>query len=163
MFLKGIFEPYKEYAVLPLRAALGIIFFAHGSQKVLGWFGGHGLLATITSFSQHLGIPPFLTVLASFTEFLGGIAIFLGVCTRIAGLGISIVMLVAIFKVHISNGFFINWFCQPNMGHGIEYNVALLAMALFFIIYGAGALSIDSRFCSKMGCCDTRERDINPT
>ena len=134
--LAKFFEWTKSWAILPMRLAIGIIFFAHGGQKVFGWFGGHGLKATIEFFQQG-GIPPVLGYLAAFTELLGGLCIIIGFMTRYAALGLAIVMLVAIFHVHLKGGFFL-----PG---GMEYCVALLGMALTLVFYGAGKPSLDSR------------------
>lgn len=141
--MKKYLLPYTEGAALAIRIPLGIIFFAHGAQKVFGMFGGKGLGGTIQVFNDALGIPAFLTVIAAFTELLGGIAIIFGLLTGLSSLGISIVMLVAILKVHIHAGFFMNWYNIPGKGHGIECNLALLGMALFLLFYGAGKYSLD--------------------
>ncbi len=137
-----IFKTYPSWAPIFARLTLGIIFFAHGSQKLLGWFGGSGWSGTIQFFEQS-GVPTFLAVLLIITEFFGGIAIILGFFTRLAALGLTIVMSVAIFKVHLQNGFFLNWFNVPNMGHGIEYNLALIGLSLSLLVWGAGNLSVD--------------------
>jgi len=137
-----IFKTYPSWAPIFARLTLGIIFFAHGSQKLLGWFGGSGWSGTIQFFEQS-GVPAFLAVLLIITEFFGGIAIILGFFTRLAALGLTIAMLVAIFKVHLPNGFFLNWFNVPNMGHGIEYNLALIGLSLSLLVWGAGNLSVD--------------------
>jgi putative oxidoreductase len=81
--------------------------------------------------------------LVCFTEFLGGIGLVLGLLTRIAALGVAAVMVGAIVKVHLPNGFFMNWDLAPGKGHGFETNLALLAMALACVIAGGGELSID--------------------
>lgn len=141
--------PYREEAVLAIRIPLGIIFFAHGAQKVLGIFGGQGLSGTIQSFHEHLGIPAFLTVIAAFTEFLGGTAVLFGLLTGLSSLGIAVVMLIAIFQVHLPNGFFLNWYNVPNQGHGIEFNLALLGMALFLVFHGPGKYSLDRLIAGK--------------
>lgn len=132
-----------DYGLIPLRIAIGIIFIAHGGQKLFPIWGGHGLGATIKMFGQ-MGMPAILTVLVALTEFFGGIGVLVGLLTRLAALGISFVMLGAIFMVHIGNGFFLNWFCQPGQGHGVEYNIALLSGAITLILLGAGKYSIDS-------------------
>ena len=137
-----IFKTYPSWAPIFARLTLGIIFFAHGSQKLLGWFGGSGWSGTIQFFEQS-GVPPFLAGLLIITEFFGGIAIILGFFTRLAALGLTIAMLVAIFKVHLPNGFFLNWFNVPNMGHGVEYNLALIGLSLSLLVWGGGNLSVD--------------------
>ena len=126
-----------------IRLALGVIFVAHGAQKVLGWWGGPGFSGTIEAFAKQ-GMPPAMTVLVMVGEFFGGLGILFGALTRIAALGPAIVMAGAIATVHWKNGFFMNWFNVPGRGHGIEYNLALLAMALSLVFTGAGPLSLDA-------------------
>jgi putative oxidoreductase len=132
---------YPSWSRLVVRLALGIVFFAHGSQKLLGWFGGHGLKATIQVFQQYMKVPPAVTVLAVLIEFLGGIAMIVGLLARPFALGFIVVMLVAIAKVHWKNGFFLA--SQPGQSNGWEFNFVLIAMALAVLIGGAGALSVD--------------------
>lgn len=133
-----LFRSYPSWAPIFARLALGVIFFAHGAQKLLGLFGGPGMSKTIQFFAQE-GIPPFLAVVAILTEFFGGIALTLGFLTRIAAIGLAIDMVVAIYKVHLQNGFFLN----NSNGPGFEYNLALIGLALSLLIWGAGNLSID--------------------
>jgi putative oxidoreductase len=83
-----------------LRLALGIVFFAHGAQKMLGWFGGYGFSATMGFFTGAMHIPAPLAFLAIAAEFFGGIGLILGFLTRIAAFGIAMIMLVAIATVH---------------------------------------------------------------
>lgn len=137
-----VFATYPSWSHLVVRIALGIIFFAHGAQKTFGWFGGPGLSATIQGFRQ-MNVPPAATVLAAFTECVGGLALILGVLARPSAIGLIGVMLVAVAKVHARNGFFLNFSMTPGRGHGYEYNLALLAMALSILIGGAGVFSID--------------------
>ena len=132
---------YPSWSRLVVRLALGVVFFAHGAQKVFGWFGGHGLKATIQVFQQYLKIPPAATVIAAFIECFGGLAILVGVLARPVAVSLIVVMLVAIAKVHWQNGFFLA--TQPGQANGWEYNFVLIAMALAMLIGGAGALSID--------------------
>lgn len=137
-----VFGTYASWSHLVVRLGLGIVFFAHGAQKTFGWFGGHGLSATIGGFRQ-MNIPPAATVLAAFIECFGGLALILGLLARPVVLALILVMLVAIVKVHGRNGFFLNFAMTPGKGHGYEFNLALIAMALSILIGGAGALSID--------------------
>ena len=131
-----------DWVLTVVRVVLGIAFFAHGAQKLLGWFGGHGLEATVRTFHDHLGIPTPLAYLAISTEFFGGLGLIVGLLSRIAALGVAITMLVAMFKVHWQFGFFINWFGDKK-GHGIEYHLLAIALAAVIIAHGAGALSLD--------------------
>jgi len=137
-----VFGTYPSWSHLVVRVVLGIIFFGHGAQKTFGWFGGHGLSATVSGFRQ-MNVPPAATVLAAFVECFGGLALIVGVLARPAAVGLIAVMLVAITKVHGRNGFFLNFAMTPGKGHGYEYNLALIAMAASVLIGGAGALSID--------------------
>ncbi len=130
--------PAIDIGMLILRGTLGLIFFAHGAQKLLGWFGGKGLFATLVAFEDGMGIPPFLGYMAIFTEFFGGIALMFGVLSRLAGLGIAVTMLVAIFKVSLKGGFFME-------NKGMEYNLALLAMAICVVLIGPGMIALASK------------------
>lgn len=138
--IKNLFAVSGTKSLLILRLALGITFFAHGAQKLLGWFGGYGWSGTI-GFFQSLNIPPSLAGISIFIEFFGGIAIILGLLTRPAALGLAIISLVAMLKVHWPNGFFLE-----GANHGIEFIFALFIMALFLAIEGAGPMSIDRLF-----------------
>lgn len=141
--MESLIGTYPSWSHLVVRLGLGIVFFAHGSQKVLGWFGGPGLKGTIAYFRQGLGVPPALAALAALTEILGGLAMIVGFLARPSALGLMAVMVVAIVKVHAKNGFFINFANTPGKGHGFEFNLALIAMALSILIGGAGQWSID--------------------
>jgi putative oxidoreductase len=138
-----VFGTFGSTSLLIVRVVLGVIFFAHGAQKVFGWFGGPGLRGVIAYFKQALGVPAPLTVLAAFTECFGGLAMIVGLLVRPAAVGLILVMLVAIATVHWRNGFFLNWSLEPGKGHGFEMNLALIGMELAVLVGGAGALSID--------------------
>lgn len=139
---------FRCCALSLVRFVLGVIFFMHGSQKVLGWFGGGGLAATVQGMTQ-MGLPAVLVYIVSFTEFLGGIALIFGLLSRLAAFGVMCVMIGAVITVHWQNGFFLNWYMTPGKGHGFEYNLALIAMGLAVVIGGGGCLSIDGFFCRK--------------
>ena len=137
-----VFGTYPSWSRLVVRLILGVIFFAHGAQKVFGWFGGRGLSQTIAGFRQ-MNIPAAATVTAACIECFGGLAMIVGLLARPVALALIAVMLVAIKKVHARHGFFLNWSLTPAQGHGYEFNLALIAMALSTLIGGAGVLSID--------------------
>jgi putative oxidoreductase len=124
-----------------LRLALGTVFFAHGAQKMLGWWGGYGFSGTMNGF-EHTGIPAVFAFLAIAAEFFGGIGLILGLLGRVAAFGIACVMLVAIVKVHAVNGFFMNWVGRQK-GEGFEFHVLVLAMTAAIMIAGSGAWSVD--------------------
>ena len=108
MFRKLI-STSDDYALAIARLVLGVVFFAHGAQKMLGWFGGYGFHGTMGFFTQMMHIPAPLAFLAICAEFFGGLGLIVGFLSRVAAFGISMNMLVAIFTVHIHNGFFANW------------------------------------------------------
>jgi putative oxidoreductase len=148
--IDAVLATYPSWSHLVVRLALGIVFIAHGGQKVLGWFGGHGLRATVAAF-KGIGVPAPAAVLAAFIELLGGVAMVLGLLARPAAVGIIVIMLVAIAKVHARHGFFINFQGTPGKGHGFEFNFALIAMALSILIGGAGVLSVDRALWLALG------------
>lgn len=140
---KGTFDATGLIAPLMVRIPLGLIFMAHGSQKLLGLFGGQGLTGTFKTFEEKMGIPPIFTLLAIIAEFGGGFGILTGFLTRLSAAGIATVMLVAMYKVHWINGFFLNVTGAAGRGHGIEYDLALLGMALYLLIAGGGRWCLD--------------------
>jgi putative oxidoreductase len=102
-----------------LRLVLGIVFFAHGAQKMLGWFGGYGFSGTMGFFTEQMGIPAPFAFLAIAAEFFGGIGLIVGLLGRVAAFGIICNMLVAIYLGHLHNGFFMNW-SGSQKGEGYE-------------------------------------------
>ena len=130
-----------DYAALAMRLFLAVVFFAHGAQKVLGWFGGHGARATIQGFSK-MGLPPAVTVLVMAAEFGGAILLFLGFLTRLAAIGIGCLMVAAVLMVHSKVGFFMNW-AGNQKGEGFEYHLLAIAIAVALLITGGGAFSVD--------------------
>ena len=125
---------------LPVRLALGAVFVAHGAQKVLGLWGGPGL-SQFASGQAPMGLKPawFWLGAAALAELVGGALVLLGLMTRLGALLLLSVMLVAMFGVHWSGGFFITNQPMP----GIEYTLALAGMALALVVSGGGRLSLD--------------------
>ncbi len=150
--LSTALDSYRDVGPLCLRAAIGVIFLAHGSQKLFVW----GLGATAQGFAQ-MGFQPGIVwaSLTAATEFLGGLAVLVGFSTRLAAFLLGMVMLVAIFKVHLPYGFFLNWMSRPGVGHGIEYNLSLIGGCVALLFGGPGRYSIDAKRC---GCEESCER-----
>lgn len=132
-----------DLALAILRVGIGAIFVAHGAQKLFAF----GISGVTGSFAQ-MGVPlPAITApLVAILEFFGGLALILGVLTRLAALGFAIEMLGAIFIVHIRNGFF--------LPRGAEFALALFVSAVALALAGAGAYSIDAAIASRRRAVD---------
>ncbi len=129
-------------ALLFIRVALGVVVFAHGAQKVLGWFDGAGFAKTIEIFTVQLSYPLWMVLLLMFIEFCGSIGLVLGLLTRVSALGIAASMLVCAYQNHLQNGFFMNWFGKQ-AGEGIEYHVLVVGICLALMLQGGGAYALD--------------------
>ncbi|HVL66294.1 MAG TPA: DoxX family protein [Vicinamibacterales bacterium] len=138
---KKVVDTSEGYGVLIVRLALGVVMFAHGAQKVLGWFGGYGFSGTYEAFTGQMGIPAPLTLLAFAAEFLGGLGLIVGLLGRVAAFGILSVMTVAA-TMHLQHGFFIDWNGTQG-GQGFEFHILAAAMAIAVMIKGSGSLSVD--------------------
>jgi putative oxidoreductase len=140
--IRKLFRTDNDISSLVLRLLLGIVFFPHGAQKVFGWFGGPGFSGTMGMFTEKMGVPAFLAFLAILAESGGSLALISGFLTRVAAFGIACNMVVAIFMVHLPNGFFMNWFGKQQ-GEGFEYHLLVIAIAIALMIKGGGQWSID--------------------
>lgn len=138
--LLNLMQSNNNYSSLLLRIPTGIIFIAHGAQKLFGAFGGYGLEGT-GQWMASIGLEPgyFMALAAGSAEFFGGLAILIGLLTRPSALILAITMLVAIFSVHISNGLFMS-------NNGYEFGLSLLAISIALTITGGGAFSLDRHF-----------------
>jgi putative oxidoreductase len=143
---RRLIETTPTWITLPIRLALGIIFIAHGAQKVLGVWGGPGLSKFAASPTPFAWMQPFWFWMgaAAFAELLGGALVLVGLMTRLGALLIVPVMLAAMFGAHWEGGFFLK-------GGGIEYTVALLGMSLALLIAGGGRASIDETLMGRRG------------
>jgi putative oxidoreductase len=139
--VKRLMSTSNDVSLTTLRVVLGVVFFAHGAQRMLGWFGGDGFQGTMGTLTQ-TGMPAPVAVLIICAQFFGGLGLVAGLLTRIASLGIAGLMIGAIFMVHLQNGFFMNWM-GTQKGEGIEYHLLALAMAAALLLRGAGAFSLD--------------------
>lgn len=140
--MKKLLSTTNDVTLTFMRLVLGVVFFAHGAQKMLGWFGGYGFHATMQFFTKQAGFPAALAFLIICIEFFGGIGLILGLLTRIPALGITVEMIGAIFTVHLPNGFFMNW-TGTQKGEGFEYHLLAIVVSATLLLRGAGAFSID--------------------
>lgn len=135
--IQQILESKTGFDTLPLRVGAGVIFAAHGAQKLFGWFGGYGLEGT-AGWMDSIGLGPgiLMATLAGSAEFFGGLALIAGAAVRPVAIALAVTMLVAIFSVHISNGLFMS-------NNGFEFGLALLVVMVALVIRGAGSASLD--------------------
>jgi putative oxidoreductase len=132
-----------NWAALIARVALGATVFAHGSQKLFGWFGGYGFKGTMGFLTGQAGLPYFVALLVILIESIAALMVIAGVFTRVAAVGIFGLFTIIMFKFHSANGFFMNW-AGNQKGEGIEYFIMLLGVALTLIIAGGGKASVDA-------------------
>ena len=136
----------EPYGPAVLRIIVGATFAAHGMQKLFGVWGGGGLAATGAYFDS-LGLSPGypLAVAVGVTEFAGGLLLIGGALTRYAAVALTLVMIGAIWNVHLAHGYFMNWAMTAGRGHGIEFGLVLIAALLCLALTGPGAFSVDHR------------------
>jgi putative oxidoreductase len=127
-------------AVVVLRLVLGGLFVGHGSQKLFGWFGGHGMKGT-ASFFQTIGLSPALplAVLAGTAELVGGLLLAFGLLVPLAVMLLIGVMVTAIAAVHLKNGLWIT-------NGGFEYPLVMAAATFVVGVLGPGSISLDHVF-----------------
>lgn len=132
------------YDTLPVRVGAGVVFAAHGAQKLFGWFGGYGLEGT-GGWMASIGLQPgvLMAALAGSAEFFGGLALILGLLVRPAALVLALTMAVAIVTVHLANGLFM-------ANNGYEFGLALLVISLTLAIRGAGNVSLDGVLSARL-------------
>jgi len=139
--VKRLMSTSNDVSLTTLRVVLGVVFFAHGAQRLLGWFGGEGFQVSMGGYA-HMGIAAPVALLIIGAQFFGGLGLVVGLLTRIASLGVVGLMIGAIFMVHLQNGFFMNWM-GTQKGEGIEFHLLALAMAAALLLRGGGAFSVD--------------------
>ena len=126
------------------RLALGIVVFPHGAQKLLGWFGGYGFEGTMGFLTGTAGLPWIVAFLVILIEFFGALFLITGFATRLAAIGVIGNFLGVVVTSHLNNGFFMNWYSQPNKGEGIEFFILLFGLAIISFIAGGGRASVDA-------------------
>ncbi|MGF1703238.1 DoxX family protein [Photobacterium makurazakiensis] len=141
--VKQTLSSASSWSPLMLRIPAGIIFMAHGAQKLFGWFGGHGLEGT-GKWMASIGLEPgfLMALMAGGAEFFGGLFILVGLLTRPTALVLAVTMVVAIVTVHLDNGLFMS-------NGGYEFGLALLAMSISLAVSGAGKLGLDNLLLQK--------------
>ena len=139
--LKRLLQTTNDPVFTIIRLMLGLVFFAHGAQKMLGWFGGYGFSGTLSAFSTS-GMPIPLALFVILTEFFGSVALICGAFARVASGAIALLMVGAIAMVHAHFGFYMNWFGQQK-GEGFEYHLLAIGLAVAVLVRGAGSFSID--------------------
>jgi len=129
-----------DLALLILRICLGTVFVAHGLQVAFGWFSGPGIQG-FSNMLASMGFKPsiFWSYLSAYTELIGGLCLILGIFTRCASFSILIFMLVAVFKVHLTKGFFLQ-------AGGFEYNFVLISICLALMFAGPGKFALLKKF-----------------
>lgn len=134
--LAPVYARLSPLAEPMLRLVAGGLLVPHGAQKLFGMFGGYGLDATGQFFAAKLGLPPALALIAGLIEFVGGLMLAVGLCTRPVAALVAGLMGVAVVQVHWVNGFF--W-----TAGGVEYPLLWGFVALFFMLRGGGKISVD--------------------
>ncbi len=147
--VKKLFQTDDDVALLVLRVVLGVVFFFHGMQKLTTMYGGYGFTGTLEFFTGKMGIPAVFAFLAIMAEGIGWAGLITGLLTRIAALGISVNMAVAVYMLHFQNGIFMNWFGNQK-GEGFEYHLLVIAIGIALIIKGGGKWSIDRFIAEKL-------------
>jgi len=140
--LRKLMTTPDDATLTMLRLVLGVVFFAHGAQKALGWFGGYGFSGTMGFFTEQMHVPALFALLAIAAEFLGSIGLILGLLGRVAAFGIACNMVVAIAMIHRHFGLFANWY-GTQKGEGFEFHLLAIAITLVIMIKGCGAVSLD--------------------
>ncbi len=140
--LKCFFKTEDSFSFLILRIALAVVIFPHGAQKVLGWFGGYGIEASLGFLTGKMGVPYFIAVLVIIGEFFGALGLLTGFLTRFCAAAMAVIMAGAIAMAHWNNGFFMNW-SGKQAGEGFEYHILAIGIAAALMISGGGSFSLD--------------------
>ena len=131
-----------------IRLILGCVLFAHGAQKMLGWFGGNGFTNTMAYFTGDGHMHYITALFVILIEFFGSLMLIFGAFTRVAALGVFGLFVGIMYNFSIANGFYMNW-SGDKKGEGFEYDILVLGMALALILAGGGSFSVDNKFSSK--------------
>ena len=141
--LSFLFFTREHITGLVLRVTLAIVLLPHGSQLLLGWFGGYGFSASMNYFTQVEGLPWFIAFAVILLQSFGTLLILLGYMGRFFSLSIIILFIGMIVTSHWQHGFFMNWMGSQN-GEGFEFHILIIGMALALMLNGSGTFSIDA-------------------
>lgn len=140
---RSILKTDSSISPLFLRLSLGIVVFAHGAQKMLGWYGGSGFEKTLQTFQMHMGFPYGMTIALIALEFFCALGLLIGFLTRISAAGIGIYIAAWIYATHLQRGFLTaNWFGEQ-LGGGLEFYILMSGIVIALVIRGGGLVSVD--------------------
>jgi putative oxidoreductase len=155
--MEALFKTDDSWSSLVLRVSLGVVMFAHGAQKLLGWFGGNGFNGTIGFFTNVMHLPWLIAFLMIIGESFGSLALIAGLLTRFTAASFIVIMLGAIATVHWPVGFFMNWSGQQQ-GEGFEYHLLVIAISAALLMTGGGRWSFDRLIARWLN--DRREAEL---
>jgi putative oxidoreductase len=143
-----IFYTENGWAPLLMRVLLSIVLWAHGAQKLLGWFGGYGFENSMKFFTGTVGIPSVLGFLVIVLEFFGSLFVLAGLLTRVWASLMTLLFIAIPISSHLANGFFMNWFGnQP--GEGYEFFLLAIGLSAGLVIEGGGRYSVDRQLTNR--------------
>jgi putative oxidoreductase len=148
IMFKRLLQTTNDPVFTIIRLVLGLVFFAHGAQKMLGWFGGYGFSGTLSAFSAS-GMPTPLALFVIVTEFFASAALICGAFARVVSGAIALLMVGAVVVVHAHFGFYMNWFGQQK-GEGFEYHLLAIGLAVAVLVRGTGSFSMESLLSKSM-------------
>jgi putative oxidoreductase len=140
--MQNFFKTDQSVASFILRVTLGVVMFAHGAQKLFGWFGGNGFDGTMGFFTNVMHLPWIVAFLVIIGESIGSLGLIAGLFTRFTAASFIVIMFGAIATVHWPQGFFMNWFGQQQ-GEGFEYHLLVIGMSAALTLSGGGAWALD--------------------
>lgn len=141
--LNKIFQTTDNWEGLILRVTLGSVLFAHGAQKLFGWFGGPGFEASMAYLIDDTGLPWIIAFLTILLESIGSLLLILGLGTRIMAISFALLGIGIVLTTHLQYGFYMNWY-GDKAGEGYEYFLLWIGIALALVFTGSGRYALDS-------------------
>ena len=139
--LKSLLTTSDDPLPFIARVTVGCVIFAHGAQKLFGWFGGGGWSGTMKFFTDW-GFPAALVAALIVAESIGMLSLIAGFMSRFWAAVLGVVMIVAVVKANHFRHFFMNWYAEPR-GEGFEYHVLVLGFVAMILVAGGGRWSVD--------------------